>query len=443
VALEVKDRKVWGEEADALVAVREAVAQTRAVLAGSPEKKTNSLVRLLGQQSESDSLRQSLASYLDTLAWASAWNGLLAEARAASAEAYRLSGQSADYAGYRDAVEALCAELEAGAEDQIAALEAGIAASEAEAWMQRSWEFEDSVDRFLFDTLVRFEAKMGAFTDQQAGTLINARWRLDWAQQVEALTLGHPKARVTWAAARAAIAKADGVVASALYAEVPIDLKPQQGLVPIGMNPVTKLWEFYHLRSAWDPRSGQDPAEIEIPEHDPETGRIAVGEATGIVFVLIPGGTFTMGAQSRDRDGPNYDPQALESEAPPQDVMLSPYFLARHELTQAQWVRLSADGVNPSRYGAGFRAGGMDAAVDGAHPVETVDWSMCVDLLRLHGLLLPTEAQWEYGARAGTSTVWWSGDEVASLERAANVLDQRAKRSHRGRGAISAGTTGS
>jgi formylglycine-generating enzyme required for sulfatase activity len=311
---------------------------------------------------------------LDTLAWACAWNGLLAEARAASAEAYEVSGQTADYAGYRDGVEALCARLAAGAEDpteieEIAALEGQIASLEAEAGTQRAWEFEDSVDRFLFDTLVRFEGKMGAFTDAQAGTLTNARWRLDWSQRVDSLTLGHPNARVTWAAARAAIAKADGVVASALYAEVPIDLKPQQGLVPIGMNPVTKLWEFYHLRSAWDPRSGQDPAELEIPEHDPKTGLIAVGEATGIVFVLVPGGTFTMGAQARDRDGPNFDPQA-QSDETPHEVTLSPYLLARHELTQAQWQRLSSDGVNPSYYGPGFRAGGMDAAVDGAHPVE-------------------------------------------------------------------------
>ena len=66
--------------------------------------------------------------------------------------------------------------------------------------------------------------------------------------------------RNLWAAARDAIAKADGVVASELYRQHPIALVPQIGLVPIGVNPVTKLWEFYHLRSG----SPKTP----IPAHD-------------------------------------------------------------------------------------------------------------------------------------------------------------------------------
>src|SRR5262249_8937168 len=147
----------------------------------------------------------------------------------------------------------------------------------------------------------------------------------------------HPNARHTWAEARAAIAKADGEVASRLYAGKAIELRDEDvtGLVPIGMNPVTKLWEFYELRSAWDAKS--DPREIPIPEHDGE-GRIEATAATGIVFVLLPGGTFTMGAQRGD--GPNHDPQARSDESPVHEVTLLPFFLARHELTRAQWQRL-------------------------------------------------------------------------------------------------------
>ena len=64
------------------------------------------------------------------------------------------------------------------------------------------------------------------------------------------------------------------------------------------MNPKTKLWEFYHLRSAWDPSKGKDPATVKIPKHATDGSLRMRGR--GIVFVLIPGGKFFMGAQDRD-----------------------------------------------------------------------------------------------------------------------------------------------
>jgi len=48
-----------------------------------------------------------------------------------------------------------------------------------------------------------------------------------------------------------------------------------------------------------------------------------------------------------------------------------------------------------------------------------------VQLGRL-GLSLPSEAQWEYGCRGGTTTVWWTGNEMESLHGAANWMDRYA-----------------
>jgi formylglycine-generating enzyme required for sulfatase activity len=195
------------------------------------------------------------------------------------------------------------------------------------------------------------------------------------------------------------------------------------GLIPIGMNPHTLLWEFYHLRSACDPEWDTDPGDAPIPEHDSD-GWIDVAEATGVVFVLVPGGTFTMGAQSTDPEAPNHDPRAADNEAPAHTMTLAPFFLARHELTQGQWLRLSGED-NPSYYEPG------ELGVNLSHPVEEIDWTSSDELMRHHGLLLPTEAQWEYGCRAGTATAWWTGEDRESLildGLAANLADQAAAR---------------
>jgi len=64
------------------------------------------------------------------------------------------------------------------------------------------------------------------------------------------------------------------------------------------------------------------------------------------------------------------------------------------------------------------------------HSVEQVSWQDCTEWLERAGLRLPTEAQWEYGARAGTHTPWWTGAERESLrtQRAANLADQAVLR---------------
>jgi len=192
--------------------------------------------------------------------------------------------------------------------------------------------------------------------------------------------------------------------------------------VPIGMNPVTKLWEFYHLRSAWEDVTGIDPAELPIPRHR-DDGGIELTGASGIVFVLLPGGTFLMGAQRTGPEKPNYDPRAEPSESPLHDVTLDAVFVARHEMTQGQWRRLSG-GKRPSYFTVGETITGDPTAIDERHPVEQVSWDMCQSLLAVHGMVLPTEAQWEYGARAGGSQPWFSGHDPGSLEGFANIHDR-------------------
>ena len=395
VAPRAADRAIYGEEPLGLAYARAAIANFEA------GDSTITRCRLLS-----------------TLAWALAANGLDEEAKQRSAEALT-AAPAVEHDAYATTHRNLAAAVNS-ATAVLSALETESRTLTIEVNTRSSFQLSDESQRFLHNTLTGLLGKLDRLATKQK---VNVERRLFWARGIDGLTRNHPSARVTWAAASAAIAKADDIVANELYRRHPIrDLKPQTGLVPIGMNPVTRLWEFYELRSAWDGVS--DRSSLAIPTHDAE-GHIAVGDDTGIVFVLIPGDTFTMGAQ-RDSTAPNHDPQAEDNETPHQ-VTLSPYFLARHELTQGQWSRLATGELElaPSKYHAGTGFYGGVATL--SHPVEQVDWDMCMTLLTRHGLLLPTEAQWEYACRAGTTTPWWTGKELDSLRGAVNLADLTAR----------------
>ena len=284
----------------------------------------------------------------------------------------------------------------------------------------RTQSQDNPADLFLRDTLQTLVADIEAFAGNEVPSV---KQRLIWAERVEQLTIERHRDR--WNEARLAILAADGRVASALYSGERIELQPQLGLVPIGMNPQSKLWEFYHLRSAWNPDEQSDPAAIEIPTPN-ASGRFDM-EGRGIVFVLIPGGRFWMGAQRDDQRDRNFDRYAGDEEGPVHEVQLAPYFLAKHELTQGQWARL-AGGAYPSWFKVGQTYPGLPNAVSDSHPVEQVSWIMGNELLARYALELPTEAQWENACRAGTSTPWFTGREPGSLEGFANVLDQTGAR---------------
>jgi len=397
------DRTVFAEEALGLALARGAIARREA-----------------GDRTTSACTLQ------DALGWALLANGQDAAVPAVADAA--IAAVAADNAAHRqtherDKAAMLAAIAEAPA--RLSAAESALVELDAAVSVRRTWTFGTDADsesaRFLHDALVGVVAGLDGLAKRERADVAQ---RLAWAQQVAAASAGHPKARVTWAAAREAIAKADGVVASELYAgrSIAIPDGGWVGLVPIGMNPVTKLWEFYDLRSAWDGK--QAATEIAIPTHK-EDGTIEVKAGTGIVFVLLPGGTVTLGSQKEDANAPFYDPQHQDDETL-HEVTLSPFLLARHELTQGQWSRLwtwDAEMRDLSQYKAGQNIGGKRITL--SNPVEQVDWWMCDRLLTRHGMALPTEAQWEYGCRSGTTTVW--NVDFEQLQKVANVADAAAK----------------
>jgi formylglycine-generating enzyme required for sulfatase activity len=185
-----------------------------------------------------------------------------------------------------------------------------------------------------------------------------------------------------------------------------LEIPAQMGLVPLGFDDTSGLAEFWHLET------GRRPLRT-------AAGTLQVGEDTGLVFVLLPGGEFTMGAHPL-ATARNRDPHATGNERPVHRITLQPFLLSKYEMTQGQWLHFT--GVNPSAYRPGTVDG--DKVMTLCNPVETVTWERCREVLAKLGLDLPTEAQWEYGARGGTQTPWWTGHDKESVRDAANLVDR-------------------
>ena len=144
---------------------------------------------------------------------------------------------------------------------------------------------------------------------------------------------------------------------------------------------------------------------------------------TEIVFVKLPGGTFWMGTSQEEGEkiiqespigGTNKRllTKWIATEQPYHEVTLSRFLIAKYEMSQAEWKKVM--GNNRSEFKGD------------ALPVDNVSWEDCQEFCGLTGLRLPSEAQWEYACRAGTSTRFAFGDKLtrkqANLELARRTV---------------------
>ena len=289
-------------------------------------------------------------------------------------------------------------------EDQIDDTEEELDRLRDHVKMRRTWHFESTEDAWLHDVLAALVQGLDACFADAGGTRSDVAKRLAFATALRQRSVADHA--VLW---RKTI---EGIKKSDIYPGLRLTgLEPQVGLIPLGPDPISGLYEFLHLASH----------EGAVLERD-DDGVLQRAEQTGIILVLIPGGRFDMGAE-RDPASTNYDPDARRDEGPVHSVTLSAFFLSKFEMTQGQWARVQS-GATPSHYGAGKRPWGATPL----HPVEQVSWTECDRALMQIDLELPTEAQWEYGARAQTSSVWSTGSDVMSLEGAANIADAGSAR---------------
>jgi formylglycine-generating enzyme required for sulfatase activity/serine/threonine protein kinase len=185
-----------------------------------------------------------------------------------------------------------------------------------------------------------------------------------------------------------------------------------------------------------------------------------VANTLGMKLVLIPAGEFRMGS-------PDDDSEAADDEKPQHEVQITQaFYLSQHEVTRGQFRNFVDNaGYKTDAEKDGFGGWGYDAATDSfkgpkfntekrtlegpaskyswrdagfeqtdEHPVVNVSWNdaqaFCAWLSKKEGrkYRLPTEAEWEFSCRAGTTTRYSSGDDPETLAKVGNVADGTAKK---------------
>ncbi|MFN9171484.1 MAG: formylglycine-generating enzyme family protein, partial [Dolichospermum sp.] len=167
---------------------------------------------------------------------------------------------------------------------------------------------------------------------------------------------------------------------------------------------VTKT-NFKTVINQWAARS-----QIIINRHSQQAQHFIenLGNGIQLEMVAIPGGSFMMGS-------PKTEDRSISDERPQHEVTVEPFYIGKYPITQAQWQAVAALPQvnqelkpNPSRFKGANR------------PVESVSWHDAVEFCnRLSNhtqkpYRLPSEAEWEYACRAGTTTPFHFGETITT-----------------------------
>lgn len=131
-----------------------------------------------------------------------------------------------------------------------------------------------------------------------------------------------------------------------------------------------------------------------------------LGKSVTLEMVSIPGGTYMMGSPECEGDA---------DERPRHKVTVKPFFMGKFPVTQAQWRVVAAlpkikQALNPNP--SKFK--GLDRPVENVSWYEAVEFCLRISEKTGRDYRLPSEAEWEYACRAGTTTSFHFGETITS-----------------------------